>query len=108
MNRYLIEGILRDVRAGKRVVIMGRLAIGSNAFEHLTAATDDWVRVRRTSGRESAEHPSGGSVLVRAATPGFHRPRADVVVTIGYRELNEREQGHVRALAATGELILAD
>lgn len=84
MNRYVSEGIVRDLEAGKRVIVTASVMRTARlAFEELAAA-HPWQVVRSTAGVERIESASGGvatfhSALQRGSVRGL---QADVVAVL--------------------------
>lgn len=67
MNRYVSEGIARDLEAGKRVIVTASTMRATRpAFEELAAA-HPWPVVRRTAGIERIESASGGVATFHSA-----------------------------------------
>lgn len=91
MNRYVTEGIARDLEAGKRVIVTAStMRTARLAFEALAAA-HPWPVVRRTAGVERIESASGGvatfhSARRRGSVRGL---QADVVAVLdGFEPLS--------------------
>lgn|SRR5690625_2809912 len=106
--RYIVEGVLRDLEAGKRVALVGkpRGEVRSLFMRAVDAAGEGVERVRRTNGREHAWHASGGSVGV--FTPEALRGyTADVVVAFGWLGWSEDDRMTVypATVAVGGELL---
>ena len=82
--RYLVEGVARDVAAGKRVLVaMPRMWEAREVFRRVAEA-GDWSRVQRTNGMESVEHGSGGRAWFRSASSnGVRGIQCDVLVVVG-------------------------
>ena len=82
--RYLVEGVARDVAAGKRVLVaMPRMVEAREVFRRV-AESGDWSRVQRTNGMESVEHDSGGRAWFRSASShGVRGVHCDVLVVVG-------------------------
>ena len=84
MNRYVSEGIARDLEAGKRVIVIASAIRPARlAFEELAAA-HPWQVVRSTAGVERIESASGGvatfhSALQHGSVRGL---QADVVAVV--------------------------
>ena len=78
--RYLVEGVARDVTAGKRVLVaMPRMVEAREVFRRV-AESGDWSRVQRANGVESVEHGSGGRAWFRSASNGVRGVDCDVLV----------------------------
>ena len=107
MNRYLIVGVLRDMRAGRRVlVVSGTRPEVRAALDDVTAhlRPEDAQRVRVANGAESIEARGGGAVRFVSRT-GLRGASADVVVVEGHQPtLDERED--LAVLALTGAEVL--
>lgn len=84
MNRYVIEGIVRDVQAGKRVALAAstrRLSVA--VWRNVAASCEEWERVSRVHGRERIDHPSGGVVVpVSVSDTGGRGMTLDVAVLL--------------------------
>lgn len=83
MNRYAAAGLLADVRAGKRVlVVCGSSASARDAFGNVTdQGLHDGEKSFRSYGHERIEAPSGGWVRFRSVHGRGHRGvTADVVL----------------------------
>ncbi len=82
MNRYIRDGVLADMRAGRRVIVFSR---GHLAARELLASFAEHVRdgerVYRTHGSERVEaRNSGGWVRFMSIAAGVRGLSADVVV----------------------------
>lgn len=108
MNRYTLEGVQRDAKAGKRIsVVLPRAVDVANWVSELE---DDPAarRVHRTNGLERVEYENGGLVLLH----GDGRPRrghsVDVLVLSGQLS-DESVRVAVPAVVASpiGEVIRA-
>lgn len=79
--RYLVEGVARDVAAGKRVLVaMPRMVEAREVFRRV-AESGDWSR---TNGVEPVEHGSGGRAWFRSASSnGVRGIQCDVLVVAG-------------------------
>ena len=85
MNRYLINGVLRDMRAGRRVIVVSGTRPELRAtFLDVAAHMGDGERAFRTSGQERCVSPTGGVVLFLPRT-ALRGTWADVVVAEGSR-----------------------
>lgn len=68
MNRYVPEGIARDLEAGKRVIVIAStMRIARLAFEEIAAA-HPWPVARGTAGVERIESASGGVATFHSAS----------------------------------------
>lgn len=109
MNRYLIDGITRDLIGGKRIVFVGLLGEADSLHR---AVLDSGIATRRiveTNGRKRIELPSGGTLTCRScqrcASRGFS---ADVVVVDpDVRRNPELMEAIIPMIAGHGELIVA-
>ena len=99
MNRYGLEGVARDLAAGRSVVYVGSVVACRAAFERIAALMPDGARMSRANGDERIQHPSGGSLRFRRLSawrsnlPGI---AADVVILDGAE--TDRDLGLVREL----------
>ena len=99
MNRYGLEGVARDLAAGRSVVYVGSGVACRAAFERIAALMPDGARMRRANGDERIEHPSGGSLRFRRLGAWRYNLRglvADVVILDGAE--TDRDLGLVREL----------
>lgn len=99
MNRYGLEGVARDLAAGRSVVYVGSGVACRAAFERIAALMPDGARMRRANGDERIEHPSGGSLRFRRLGAWRCNLRglvADVVILDGAE--TDRDLGLVREL----------
>lgn len=82
MNRYAAAGVLADVRAGKRVlVVAGSNTLARVALWDVTGqglSSDE--KVHRSNGREKIESPSGGWARFRSVHGSVRGLTADVVL----------------------------
>ena len=86
MNRYGLEGVARDMAAGRSVVYVGSGVACRAAFERIAALMPDGARMRRANGDERIQHPSGGSLRFRRLGAWRYNLRglvADVVILDG-------------------------
>lgn len=69
MNRYVIEGLAADLRAGKHVGLMSiTRSVSRRTFTDLAATLgDEAAEVRRANGQERITHASGGTFTVLTA-----------------------------------------
>lgn len=110
MNRYRVEGIVRDLEQGKRVLLIGlRRTAARHVFLQVAQAMTDYdlQRVLVGDGRELIETGNGARLAVATAN-GARGLTADVVVFVGWESITDPDvlAGIVPALAATGgELI---
>lgn len=114
MDRYLIEGLIRDLHAGKFVVLVApTLKQSGNAHLHLADELQDSAHVRtirRTNGNQSIEMHNGGRLKVIAADMNAGRGfNADTIVTLDIRWMTDRQQDAVAEYAAVthAELVHA-
>ena len=99
MNRYGLEGVARDMAAGRSVVYVGSVVACRAAFERIAALMPDGARMRRANGDERIQHPSGGSLRFRRLGAWRYNLRglvADVVILDGAE--TDRDLGLVREL----------
>ena len=91
MNRYVTEGITRDLEAGKRVIVTAStMRTARLAFETLAAA-HPWPVVRGTGGVERIESASGGVATFHSAQrrESVRGLQADVVAVVdGFERLS--------------------
>ena len=115
-DRYLVEGILRDVSRGRDVLVLARddcaLAPLVRAVER-AGGDDAWARAVRTPGQQALTHRSGGRLWAKALHARGHRGvSAHVAVVLDYSSMGLAERREVLinvppALAARdGDLML--
>lgn len=86
MNRHKVAGIVADLAAGRRVLVVcqdvraSRDAFYSIAAAAISADLDDDLVVRRANGSERIGHPNGGVVLFRSRRQLARGLSADVIV----------------------------
>lgn len=77
MNRYLVDGVLQDMRLGKRVVVLSETQVMARAsFKDTVYLRElgNGETVRHANGRESIEAPGGGSVRFHTVrSPDYFR-----------------------------------
>jgi hypothetical protein len=85
-HRYVLDGLLADARAGRRVLYVGSSALGARAvfaalIDHIGQRTPNrsTERVWRTHGAERIETITGGSVVFVPPTTAVRGREADVV-----------------------------
>ena len=114
MNRYGLDGVARDLAAGRSVVYVGSGVACRAAFERIAALMPDGARMRRANGDERIQHPSGGSLRFRRLGAWRYNLRglvADVVILDDADA--DRDLGLVReltmcvALSPHGEVLRA-
>ena len=109
MNRYVLEGIIRDAQAGKRVLCV----IPSREVQHVITQLESAsgiVMLRRSHGQELISFGSGGAVSfavpARGPMRGIH---AEIVVIddVYYRDQMFDLHATLKAIvaAASGEII---
>lgn len=122
MNRYVAEGVARDVEAGKRVILVAwTVHTSRHAFDWVaktmsTRGPDggpSWSRRRMSAGNELIEHESGGWLRVVSKSRGsFRGLTADVIVVVdGFTPTNDVQRvNEIRAeMQPTGaEIIRGD
>lgn len=109
MNRYVLAGVLADLVAGRRVLVVSAHLRESRVLldQLVSEAVDDdlVVVVRRANGRESVELPrSGGSVVFRSVGQSMRGLEADVVFVDAYATPEVLHELEI-VVAAGGELI---
>lgn len=86
MNRYTVAGIIADVTAGRRVlVVTADLRASRNALQSVVDQLEAGgrmgdVRVLRSAGMERIDRPAGGGVTFRSVRQGARGHTADVLV----------------------------
>lgn len=104
MNRYERAGVLDDIRAGRRVVLVDvRRSQAALNFLQVVAEADpqEWEYVRRTNGNERAAHVSGGELIPMAINhQGLRGLVCDVVAAENYRDMAFDQAQTVREFAA--------
>ena len=109
MNRYVIDGISRDLIGGKRIVFFG-LQVEAEALHRAVLASGIATsRVVETNGRKRIELPSGGALTYRSCQRCASRGlSADVVVVDDdVRRNPELMEAIIPMIAGNGELIVA-
>lgn len=87
MNRYVTEGIIRDLEDGKDVVLLGpHRGHAMSRYKEIVALPEPWGRVSKANGRESAQLGDGRLTVGWTGGPRFQDIPADVVVWTGTRE----------------------
>lgn len=107
MNRYVVEGVLRDLEAGWSVLVVGPLAVGRELFGGVVDGVADPYRlrsVRRSSGREYLEHESGGRLRLAATSDSLRGESPAVVVLL--REAPAALVDELRPVIATGAEVV--
>ena len=99
MNRYITDGIVRDVADGKNVVIAGKSLRQSEQELDLAIEADPeaWARISKASGNKRATHSGGGTVRPMAATASLRGAQADVLLVLDFRALDEKQRAEVLA-----------
>ncbi|MEE6280159.1 hypothetical protein [Georgenia sp. MJ170] len=106
MNRYGLEGMARDVAAGKSVLLVSVLRRSAVAIFRELAGFADWQRVRFTNGREHLTHWSGGRLDVVAAGHALRGRSPDVLIIEGADALSVAQEDELRPLLATGAEVV--
>lgn len=116
MNRYAVEGITRDLRAGRRVLVACHTRAEARAVFDALRASDELsstvgVRILQSNGRERIEHPSGGRCTFgSAATGGVLRGRS-VDTLVCAPDVYQAHREDIEACVAaslTGEIIVTE
>lgn len=82
MNRYVIDGIVRDIVDGKDVALLAaRRRDARKVFDLVYAASDDWPEACRVNGREVLR-TWNGSLHVLSLGPGGRGLSLDVLVLV--------------------------
>ncbi|BCW61858.1 hypothetical protein [Arthrobacter sp. StoSoilB22] len=71
MNRYVVDGLVADLRAGKTIGLMGITRVSTrNTFNAVADAVPDYElsRVYRANGYEQIDHAAGGSLRLLATS----------------------------------------
>ena len=82
VNRYTREGIIRDVRSGKRILHITTHRNAHRDFQDIAAAGEPWTRTVRSNGHQRLEHASGGVIYFRSTYSHSSRGLAVDVVHI--------------------------
>lgn len=113
MNRYQCEGIIRDLDAGKSVVIIGRTtAEAVAALSNLEARYPDaWTQVVRANGRQHMKRNTGVVRAYGIASELLRGLDVDVAVCLGdFRSMDHdkemRDRARLLALAQAGVDVL--
>lgn len=86
MNRYTVAGVLTDVTAGRRVLVVtadqqaSRYALADVVAALEAAGRQGDVRIFRAAGAERVDRLAGGGVVFRSIRQGVHGLSADVLV----------------------------
>ena len=111
MNRYVKEGIARDLVAGKRIAFV-HLAVANCAALHDLHALPGVTKVVRANGRERIEHESGGVVTFHAGSRGALRGMSCDVVYLGHPKMqmdsDTISDAFVATAASGGDVIRGD
>lgn len=98
MNRYVIQGITEDLRAGKRVAVLSPNPTKNRlTFNEMLSALDEREieRVRRANGDEEIHHVSGGSLKFPGGPSRIHPAAFDVLVIPDWNHLNESARSRI-------------
>jgi hypothetical protein len=107
VNRYVVAGVLADLIAGRRVLVMTQNVLdGRDLLEQLAVAAEHKgirsnLTVARAHGAERVGHTGGGWVLFRSLRTGCHGLTADVVFIDG-DPTPEQLAGVMPVVASTG------
>lgn len=83
MNRYVLDGVLADMRAGRRVLIVGETQRHArHSFNELADRVGADAQVVRANGRERIQHVGGGSIVFSSLGSGSARGLSFDVVFI--------------------------
>lgn len=82
MNRYILDGMLADMRAGKKVLYVGENQTQAHTtFEQVAGGLRTYEKARRTAGEETVESPpTGGRIWFRSVRSGVRGFTAGVLV----------------------------
>lgn len=112
MNRYLIEGLIRDLHAGKTIVVIApNMDQSRNVFMTVTTeleVDDSVAKITRGNGRECIEMINGARLRTIAANSNAGRGlNADIAVVLGYEYMseNQRQAVHLYLSATRAEAI---
>lgn len=100
MNRYLIEGLIRDLHAGNTVVVIApSMAQSRHAFMAVTSeleVDDSVAKILRGNGRECIEMRNGARLRTIAANCNGGRGfNADIVVVLGWEYMSDNQRDAV-------------
>lgn len=110
MNRYLTQGLLEDIRGGKRVGVLTSYRSESrdifNAVLHALDGETD--RAYRTNGREVVHHANGRGALhmLHADAGDGFRAGLDVLVVTDWHALTGAFRSSIEYAALSRELEL--
>lgn len=108
MNRYVVDGILADMRAGRRVLVVAQtVRMARFAFNEVAAAAVEGETVRRANGRERITHPDGGWIRFCSVSGHGARGLAADVVFIDADPTMEQLAELVPVAASGGEVFRA-
>lgn len=110
MNRYIVEGLLRDATTGKRVLVFAAQGGARKIFRHVSvlAANQTGVkRILRANGRECVEFTNGGRLRFISTSHAARGHEADVVYVEAWNDLSDRQREDIAPSALRGELIRA-
>ena len=107
MDRYVPEGITRDLEAGKRVIVTASTMHATRLAFEVIAAAHPWPVMRGTPGVERIESASGGVATFHSArrSGSLRGLQADVVAVLdGFEGLSFNGARHaladIRAIGA--------
>lgn len=100
MNRYLIEGLIRDLHAGNTIVVIApNMAQSRHAFMAATAeleADEGIAKIIRGNGRECIEMLNGARLRTIAATCNGGRGfNADIIVVLDWEYMSDNQRDAV-------------
>lgn len=116
MNRYVLQGLLRDLVAGQRVLVVvesnrfARLVLDElAAAAHAMSSPPVGLKVRRANGEEGLSTAAGGRITfhTRRSPNGLRGLAADVVfVNVDFPDQDLLDSVHLILASRRGELIL--
>ena len=104
MNRYFIDGVLRDMRAGRRVLVLApTYAATTDAFEAVAVRRAHGEGMRRVNGDLRIRNTAaGGEVLFQMdGAPALRGMEADVIVALDRPATLEAVQLHAMLVACS-------
>ena len=104
---YVLEGLVLDAAAGKRVTFIGRIDDAENAFKACSRILEDnpsVARISRANGKKHIKFTSGGRIDFRTGGTGKLDQHGGVAYIDTY--YRDHEQLVTEVLARVDELIL--
>lgn len=104
MNRYVVDGLLADMRQGKRVLYLAaNLDQARDVLDQLQAELLPDEKGRRAHGMERVESPTGGFIKLQSVGSSGCGMSPDVVVIDAHLSIREWED--IAPLMVRAELV---